>query len=148
VCAYRQQNKMKFELHGQSKQLLYVDDEELLVELVTRTLERLGYRVSGFVDAELALAAFRARPQHFDVVVTDLSMTRMSGFDLAQALQAIRPDVPIVMTSGYVKAEDQERAMRMGLRDLILKPDTVDQLGRALDHVFNHAGAPSKPVVG
>ena len=137
---------MKFELHGQSKQLLYVDDEELLVELVTRTLERLGYRVSGFVDAELALAAFRARPQHFDVVVTDLSMPRMSGFDLAEALQAIRPEVPIVMTTGYVKREDQERAVRMGLRDLILKPDTIEELGRALDQVFNHGGASSKPM--
>ena len=131
---------------GHGERVLYVDDEELLVELVTRTLERLGYRVSGFVDAELALAAFRARPQHFDVVVTDLSMPRMSGFDLAEALQAIRPDVPIVMTTGYVKREDQERAVRMGLRDLILKPDTIEQLGQVLDQVFNHAGASSKPV--
>jgi CheY-like chemotaxis protein len=82
----------------------------------------------------------------FDVVVTDLSMPRMSGFDLAEALQAIRPDVPIVMTTGYVKREDQERAVRMGLRDLILKPDTIEQLGQVLDQVFNHAGASSKPV--
>jgi len=139
---------MKFEPHGPSNQLLYVDDEELLVELVTRTLERLGYRVSGFVNAELALAAFRARPQHFDVVVTDLSMPGKSGFDLAEALQAIRPDVPIVMTSGYVKAEDQERAARMGLLDLILKPNTIEELGRALDCVFNPAGVSSKPAPG
>jgi CheY-like chemotaxis protein len=73
-------------------------------------------------------------------------MPRMSGFDLAEALQAIRPDVPIVMTTGYVKAEDRERAVRMGLRDLILKPNTVEQLGQVLDLVVNFAGASSKPV--
>ena len=50
----------------------------------------------------------------------------------------IRADLPIVMTSGYVRPEDQERALHMGLRDLILKPDTIEQLARTLDQVFSH----------
>jgi CheY-like chemotaxis protein len=72
------------------------------------------------------------------VVVTDLAMPQLSGFELAAQLLAIRPDIPIVVTSGFVRPEDQQRAQQMGLRDLILKPDTIDQLGNVLDRVFNH----------
>jgi CheY-like chemotaxis protein len=72
-------------------------------------------------------------------------MPQLSGFDLSSQLLLIRPDIPIVMTSGYVRPEDQERALQMGLRDLILKPDTIEQLGRTLDRVFQHEHAGGKP---
>ena len=69
-------------------------------------------------------------------MVTDLAMPQLSGFDLSSQMLAIRPDIPIVMTSGYVRPEDQQRALHLGVRDLILKPDTIDQLGRTLDRVL------------
>jgi len=122
-----------------NERVLYVDDEKMLVELAKRTLERLGYRVSGYTDAARALEEFRSSPQAFDVVVTDLSMPQMSGFEFARELLAVRPDTPIVMTSGYVRPEDQEKALRMGLRDLVLKPDTIEQLGRTLDNIFHES---------
>jgi CheY-like chemotaxis protein len=125
---------------------LYVDDEESLVALVTRTLQRLGYKVTGQTDPAKALELFRADPAQFDAVVTDLAMPQLSGFDLASQLLTARPDIPIVMTSGYVRVEDQERALHMGLRDLILKPDTIEQLGRTLDRVFQKEPTPSKPI--
>jgi PAS domain S-box-containing protein len=118
--------------------ILYVDDEEPLVALVKRTLERLGYRVTGQNDPVKAVELFRSDPKAFDAVVTDLAMPQLSGFDLSSQLLEIRPDLPIVMTSGYVRPEDQERALHMGLRDLILKPDTIEQLARTLDQVFGH----------
>ncbi|HEV8644387.1 MAG TPA: ATP-binding protein, partial [Burkholderiales bacterium] len=121
---------------GKGEKVLYVDDEDALVRLSTRTLNRLGYRVSGFASPVEALNAFRSHPHDFDVVVTDLSMPGMSGFDLARALLEIRPDVPIVMTSGYVRPEDQEMASRLGIRELILKPNTVSELGRILDELL------------
>ena len=133
-------------IRGRSEHVLYVDDEEPLVELVTRTLERLGYRVSGYTEARRALEEFRARPQDFDAVVTDLSMPGMSGFELAGELLGIRPEIPIVMTSGYLRPEDQEKALQMGLRDLILKPDTIEQLGRTLDRIFQAERSLAKPV--
>jgi len=121
-----------------AEKILYVDDEEALVTLVIRTLERLGYKVTGQTDPVRAVELFRSNPAAFDMVVTDLAMPQLSGFDLCSQLLAIRPDLPIVMTSGFVRPEDQERALNMGLRDLILKPDTIDQLGRTLDHIFQH----------
>jgi CheY-like chemotaxis protein len=116
--------------------VLYVDDEEALVALVTRTLGRLGYTVTGRTNPIEALELFRANPAAFDAVVTDLAMPQLSGFDLATRMLAIRPELPIIMTSGFVRPEDQERALAMGLRDLILKPDTIAQLGRTLDRLF------------
>jgi CheY-like chemotaxis protein len=128
-------------MRERTENVLYVDDEEALVALVRRTLERLGYKVTGETNPVRAIELFRANPKAFDVVVTDLAMPQLSGFDLARQLFAIRPDIPIVMTSGFVRPEDQERARRMGLRDLILKPDTIEQLGDTLDRVFQHERA-------
>jgi PAS domain S-box-containing protein len=121
-----------------TEKILYVDDEEALIALISRTLGRLGYKVTGETDPVRAVELFRSNPKAFDVVVTDLAMPQLSGFDLSSRLLAIRPHIPIVMTSGFVRPEDQERALNMGIRDLILKPDTIDQLGRTLDRILQH----------
>ena len=117
-------------------------DEEALVFLADRTLKRLGYLVSGYTDPAKALQAFRSRPRDFDVVVTDLSMPGMSGADLARELLEIRGDVPIVMTSGHVRPEDAEAAKQLGIRDVILKPNTVEELGNALHSLLNERAKP------
>ncbi len=121
---------------GSGEHVMYIDDEEALVFLGQRVLERMGYKVSGFSDPAQALQAFTQSPQSYDVVVTDLSMPGMSGFNLARALLQLRPDVPIVLTTGYVRPEDKETASKSGIRELILKPNTVEELGRALDKLF------------
>jgi PAS domain S-box-containing protein len=121
---------------GRGQRVMYVDDEDSLVFLVSRVLERMGYFVSGFVDPNQALQAFTARPDDYDVVVSDLSMPGMTGFTLARSMLAIRPDLPVLMTSGYVRPQDREAAEQLGIRELILKPDTVDELGRSLERVF------------
>ncbi len=111
---------------------MYVDDEELLVYLMTRMLERLDYEVAGYTDAGQAIQAFRNDPGRFDAVVTDLAMPEMTGHDLARALLQIRPDIPIVMTSGYIREEDAAAALEAGVQEVISKPHSVDDLGRAL----------------
>jgi CheY-like chemotaxis protein len=121
---------------GRGQRVMYVDDEEALVYLLTRTLERLGYDVVGFNDPGQALQAFQGNPAGFDVIVTDVAMPGMSGFHLARALLEIRADIPIVMTSGYVRPQDREAAQKIGVRELILKPDTLEELGRTLQHLF------------
>jgi signal transduction histidine kinase/ActR/RegA family two-component response regulator len=121
---------------GSGERVLYIDDDEAIVFLTTRILERLGYSVTGFTDPEQALERFRGNPADFDIVVTDLSMPNMSGLDLTQALHEARPDIQILMTSGYVRPEDRDRAREHGVRDLILKPNSVEELGQALDKLF------------
>ncbi|MEO8627573.1 MAG: PAS domain S-box protein [Betaproteobacteria bacterium] len=120
--------------HGE--RVLYVDDEHALVQLATRALQRLGYRVTGYSEPAAALRDFQADPNAFDVVVTDLSMPGMSGFELARAILAIRPDLPLLMTSGYVNPRDEDTARSIGVRSMILKPGTVEDLARILDEMF------------
>jgi CheY-like chemotaxis protein len=123
-------------LRPHHEHILYVDDEEGLVLLGTRLLERLGYKVTGHIDAVDALADFRSRPADFAAVVTDLSMPRMSGFDLARQLLQLRPDLPIIMASGYIRPEDQKAAEALGIHHLITKPSTIEELGQALDEAL------------
>ncbi len=113
--------------------VLYVDDEEALVFLATRALAQFGHDVRGFIDPRSALEAFRSQAQNFDVVVTDLSMPEMSGFDLAHELRAVRPEVPVLMLTGYIRAEDELAAQQAGVRELLLKPTTMDELAQVLD---------------
>jgi CheY-like chemotaxis protein len=124
---------------GAGQQILYVDDEESLVYLITRVLERLGYRVTGLTDAESALAAIRAAPDAFDALVTDLSMPGLSGIELSKRVLAICPQFPVVMTSGYVRQEDRALALKLGVRELVMKPNTVDALGDVLHRLLQSA---------
>jgi PAS domain S-box-containing protein len=122
---------------ARSEHILYVDDEEALVFLATRLLERRGYRVSGFTNAVTALNQFREDPADFDAVVTDLSMPGMSGFELTVGIHQIRADIPVVLTSGYLQAEDQQKAESLGIRETIQKPATADKLAGALEKILS-----------
>lgn len=110
------------------KHILYVDDDEAIVLLMTHLLERKGYRVSGYIDAREALAAARAEPGRFDLAVTDHNMPGMSGLEVASALREIRADLPVALASGYITDELREKAPAAGVRELIYKPNTVDEL--------------------
>ena len=129
-----------------AKRVLYVDDEEPLLSLARRMISRLGYSMTGFTDPKEALAAFRAHPQDFDLVVTDLLMPpHMSGFELAHELLALRPEIPVLMTTGYLRAEDQESIRAAGIRELMLKPVSLEELGRVLERLFSDTELTAKP---
>jgi len=117
---------------GRGEHVLYVDDEEQLVDLVTRMMERMGYHVTGMTRPTEAIDAVRADPKRFDLVLSDLGMPGMSGMDLAEELLQIRPDLPIIITSGYVRAEDARRAEQIGVRDVVMKPNTVAEIGQLI----------------
>jgi PAS domain S-box-containing protein len=117
---------------GKGEHVLYVDDEDQLVHLVTRMMERMGYNVTGMTRPAEAIDAVRAEPQRFDLVLSDLGMPGMSGMDLAEELLRIRPDLPIIITSGYVRPEDARRAEQIGVRDVVLKPNTVAEIGQLI----------------
>ncbi|HWK51230.1 MAG TPA: ATP-binding protein, partial [Steroidobacter sp.] len=117
---------------GRGEHVLYVDDEDQLVDLVTRMMERMGYHVTGMTRPSEAIDAVRADPRRFDLVLTDLGMPGMSGLDLAEELLRIRPDLPVIVTSGYVRAEDARRAEQIGVRDVVMKPNTVAEIGQLI----------------
>ncbi len=134
------------ELHAVpgGQHVLYIDDEEALVFLVTRMLERLGYRVSGYTRAAAALAAVRADPSQFDLVVTDLNMPGMSGLEVARELARLRPDLPVVLASGYITEELRALAPEAGVRQLMYKPNTVDELCAVVQRLVGEWKPPEK----
>jgi len=121
---------------GEGQHILCVDDEKPILSILSKTLTRLGYRVTAHGEASSALQDFRTRPAEFHGVVTDLALRGMSGLDLAEALRNIRPEIPVLMTSGYFSPEDSERANRLGIHELILKPNTLNELASALHRVL------------
>jgi DNA-binding NtrC family response regulator len=116
---------------GTSERILYVDDEPMLVFLVTRALEKLGVASQGFSSADEALAAFGREPQAFTLVLTDLTMPGgMSGLELAQAVLAIRPDAKVVIASGCIDPAEARRAAALGVHTVIQKPAKVAEMAR------------------
>jgi PAS domain S-box-containing protein len=124
---------------GGGQRVLFIDDEDAVVRLGTLNLTRLGYRVTGCTDPATALKEFLRDPEGIDVVVTDLSMPGMSGFDCAREMLAIRPDLPIVLTSGYVRPEDEAQAREIGIRAVCSKPAALNELGKTLGEVMGAA---------
>ena len=114
---------------------MIVDDDPRLADAVARLLETRGFTVTAFSSPREALAAVRAGPHDFDVVLTDLTMPEMKGQDFISALREICPDLPIIVSTGtFVDA--QARA-RLGVREVLLKPwrleEAVDALRRLQD---------------
>jgi PAS domain S-box-containing protein len=132
--------KVEAPAEGSGEHLMYVDDEEALVFLMEIVLSRMGYRISGFTDPMQALEEFKRDPTCFDAVVTDVAMPGMTGPKLASKLREVRQDVPIILTSGYIRDEDREAANRLGIDHLVYKSDTVEQLADAIAKELSSLG--------
>ncbi len=123
-------------LQGKER-ILFVDDEATLVEITRIMLERLGYRVSAHTDGQEALDRLRSAPQDFDLVITDHTMPGMTGFELARQILALRPDLPVILCSGYGSAVSEEMARQAGIRLLAAKPLTRNGIGALIRRVLD-----------
>jgi PAS domain S-box-containing protein len=121
---------------GHGETIMIVDDERTLVALANEMLTELGYRPVGFESSRAALAAFRAAPQRFDLVLTDEAMPDLVGSEFAQEIRQIQPGVPIILMSGHGGAQLVQRAAAVGAREVLRKPlqgrDLAESLARVL----------------
>jgi two-component system cell cycle sensor histidine kinase/response regulator CckA len=117
---------------GRGEHILFIDDEEPITRSTELLLKRLGYVVSTHCEADAALAQFSAEHDRFAVVFTDLTMPRLSGLDVAERVRSIRPDVPIVLASGFLGEADLARARALRVTHLVDKPLTLAGLAAAL----------------
>lgn len=120
------------------ERILFVDDEKLLCTTNKRMLERLGYQVTVKLCGVDALDLFSRQPDQFDVVITDQTMPRMTGIDLAQKLLMIRPDIPIILCTGYSSQIDEKGAKEKGIREFALKPLSMEQIARLIRKVLDN----------
>ena len=123
-------------LPGGNERILLVDDELSLVSLEKQMLERLGYRVECRTSSVEALALFQARPDDFDLVLTDMTMPNMTGKDLAVEILTLRPGMPIILCTGYSEGITAESARDIGIRNYLMKPLSIKDLSRTIRKVL------------
>jgi PAS domain S-box-containing protein len=124
---------------GRGERVLLVDDETPLLAVTAEVLSRLGYEAVSFDDSHTALAAFEATPGRFDVVVTDEVMPGLTGTGLARALRRHRPDLPIVLVSGYSGPILTQDALAAGVSELLTKPLQSRDIATTLARVLHRA---------
>lgn len=122
---------------GRKETILFVDDEKALAVLGQELLETIGYEPVVFEDSRAALEAFRQDPQRFDLVVTDLTMPGLDGFELADELVAIRADIPIILLTGYLDKVTHHNVLQGPIREVIRKPMTPRGFAEAVSRVLN-----------
>ena len=125
------------ELPTGQERILFVDDENAMVSLNQQRLERLGYKVTGKTDPSEALEFFRSDPNQFDLVITDMTMPRMTGDKLAQEVLKIRSDIPIIICTGYSNRMSEAKAQELGIRKYIEKPIEMENLARSVREVLD-----------
>jgi DNA-binding NtrC family response regulator len=117
---------------GSGETILLVDDEEALVHLGEEMLASLGYEPVGFTSSSAAFAAFRENPDRFEAVISDEAMADLSGSELAKAVRELRPDLPVILMSGYVSPLFAARARNIGVAEVLAKPLVARDIARAL----------------
>jgi CheY-like chemotaxis protein len=122
---------------GGQERILLVDDEPQVVNLEKQILERLGYTVKTRENPLEALEDFRAQPGSYDLVVTDMTMPKMTGGELALQLMQIKPDIPIILCTGFSETMTEEKAKSLGIKKFIMKPikkkNFADSIRQVLD---------------
>jgi CheY-like chemotaxis protein len=130
---------------GGSERILFVDDEMMLAGIGQQMLKRLGYDVVARTSPVEALELFKAKPDHFDLVVTDQTMPGMTGDALARQLMRIRPRLPIIICTGYSQSIDEKKAAEMGIRGFVMKPILIDRIAAAVRKALAAEPAPVTP---
>ena len=121
-----------------NKHVLFVDDENSIVKLGVRALKSSGYRVSGFNDSAEALKAFETNPDDFDLVITDMAMPNIVGSELTKRILEIRPDIPIIICSGYSEKLDRMKVKELKVSAFLDKPLTIESLLNTTKDVLNN----------
>jgi len=121
---------------GRGRHILYIDDDEGQLFASKRMLERWGYRVSVYLEQREALDAVLTGKLRVDLVVTDFSMPGTSGLEIARAIHGALPDLPVIMISGYITGALRAQAASAGVRELIAKPQDMEELRDAVQDIF------------
>lgn len=121
------------------ERILFIDDEFSIVRLQKRSLEKFGYIVIGETDALHAMELFKSDPEHFDIIITDMTMPKICGDELARKIKKIKPDIPIVLCTGFSEKIDVQKTADMGLAGFLMKPVDSKRLAIEIRKVLDEA---------
>lgn len=122
-----------------TERIMVVDDEVVLARVMRRMLTKLGYKVTLYTDSLQAVSDFRNNPYDFDVVITDMTMPHMTGAELSREILSLRPEMPIIMATGYSEVIDAEKAARIGITEFMLKPVKKKNISEVVRKVLDNA---------
>jgi len=124
-------------IQGGIDRILLVDDENAIITMEKQMLERLGYHVTSRTSSIEALEAFRDSPDKFNLVITDMAMPNMPGDKLSAELNKIRPDIPILLCTGFSETMSEEKAASLGIKGFLLKPIVMKDLAQKIREVLD-----------
>ncbi|WP_291462064.1 PAS domain-containing sensor histidine kinase [Desulfobacula sp.] len=137
--AFEKQNtQTKEPIQGGTEKILLVDDEEAIVTMEKQMFEHLGYQVTSYTGSIEALEAFRANPDKFDLVITDMTMPNMPGDQFVAELMKIRPDIPILLCTGFSETMSEEKAAALGVKDFLIKPIVMKDFSEKIREVLDN----------
>jgi len=120
-----------------SERILFVDDEDQIVSMVEKMLNSLGYNITSKTSSIEAFETFKKQPDQFDLVITDQAMPNMSGMQIAYNMMKIRPDIPIILCTGFSEVVTEEQAKAAGIKEFIMKPIVKRDLAAAIRKVLS-----------
>ena len=121
-----------------SETILFIDDEKLLLEIGKELLETIGYKVETRASSIDALEAFRVRPAKYDLIISDMTMPKMTGDQLAIEIKKIEPKVPIILYTGFSTRINSEKLKKIGIAKVLMKPVTIKELAVNVRHALDH----------
>ncbi len=124
-------------IQGGTEHILLVDNEKAIIEMEQNMLERLGYQVTTRISSIDTCEAFKAKPSQYDMVITDMQMPNMAGDKLAIELIKIRPDIPILLCTGFSEMMLEEKAASIGIKGILLKPIVMKDLSHKIREVLD-----------
>lgn len=123
-----------------SEHILLVDDQKEVIRIERLILEVLGYRVTSRLSGKEALETFVASPSTYDMVITDMNMSQMSGETLACELLSVQPDIPVILLTGYYEGMTRDKARALGIKDFLMKPVKLKEFSATIREVLDHPG--------
>jgi two-component system cell cycle sensor histidine kinase/response regulator CckA len=127
------------DMPGGQERILLVDDEEQVVAVTGELLESLGYSVTGRTSAQESLLQFSKAPADFDVVITDLTMPYLTGLDLCRRMKAVRPDIPVILFTGYLEEFSADAAREAGIDAFFMKPVSFREMAKVVRKTLDDA---------
>lgn len=115
----------------------FVDDEAALTDIGQQMLESLGYQVVARTGSLEAREVFRGAPDKYDLVITDVTMPNMSGIDLAREIMRLRPDMPVILCTGFSEVLTEEKVKAIGIREFVMKPVIRREIATAIRKVLD-----------
>jgi CheY-like chemotaxis protein len=125
------------ELATGSERILLVDDEAMIVDVMTQFLSQLGYQTTSMTDSPAALETFRSQPEQYDLVITDMTMPKLTGIQLTRAIREVRKDIAVIICTGFSEQISIERSQELGIQAFIMKPVVMGEMAKTIRNVLD-----------